>query len=286
MPATMALVVAPVAGGHDGVHMGLYDPLAIVALDRVYRPSDRRALLHQLAVQKSFTEPAPVVRSDVERDFHHDMPGRHSGGIARRDRYGICLRPDPVRIVRRPERCAGRQKQARAFEFEPPLGEAGRHGTEAIAGLKDNYDYNAKRVLKAHNIVDRAGVLAFDRHSVQDRDRRAIKLLQEAFGAEDDDGGAAAARVQRKRPTEAERLATTTMTPTSSSRRAVASRAVARVGAEKLPARAMAQARSTARSSISEDVSPGWRDIRTRPAQSGCAGKNSACLPLRQRDGT
>ena len=85
---------------------------------------------------------------------------------------------------------------------------------EAIAGLKDNYDYNAKRVLKAHNVVDRAGVLAFDRHSVQDRDRRAIKLLQEAFGAEDDDGGAAAARVQRRRSTEPERLVATTMTPT------------------------------------------------------------------------
>ena len=106
------------------------------------------------------------------------------------------------------------------FRHSTPPGEAGPSWTpehelaEAIAGLKDNYDYNAKRVLKAHNIVDRAGVLAFDRHSVQDRDRRAIKLLQEAFGAEDDDGGAAAARVQRRRTTEPERLVATTMTPT------------------------------------------------------------------------
>ena len=106
------------------------------------------------------------------------------------------------------------------FRHSTPPGEAGpswtpeRELAEAIAGLKDNYDYNAKRVLKAHNIVDRAGVLAFDRHSVQDRDRRAIKLLQEAFGAEDDDGGAAAARVQRRRTTEPERLVATTMTPT------------------------------------------------------------------------
>lgn len=132
MPATVALVMAPVAGGHDGVHMGLNDPLPIVALNRVYRPSDRRALLHQLAVQKAFTEPAPVLRSHVQRDFHHDMPRRHGGGIARRDGDSIRLGPDPVRIARRPERRAVRQQQSRTLKFEPPLGETGRHGTEPV----------------------------------------------------------------------------------------------------------------------------------------------------------